>query len=467
MKKSRVLFLVAATGLIFANSGCTSKSAEDASQVVETADTEKIEVADASPQGTDPALDAALAGTTGETTTVTASTPETAAPTLDETSLNAPAPAAAVAPPAETIPPTEATTAPPPIEIASEASAAVAAPAEITETPILTSEAPTPAVVESKPKAAPAIKKIGELMPYQNKEGAWINTVYIARPKEKLLDISMKIFGADKTEDLKKITENSYLKVRSPRAGDKIFYTSPNRPEDSAKTMLYYEDMGMMPETYVAKKGESLRKVSKALLGYDNAWKELWASNAVESKTSLKDGETLRYWMAPSAAPAPVAMNSEAPKEEAKLIDASQAPQQIAALPPPPTEANANLPPPPDMAAAAPQAAAPMPAAEVAPVQAAAPEATLPPPPTENMTPPPPPPAAPEAAHAAPKKKINLDEVAATEEESGELDSDTLMSMGALGVLVALLAFVIIRKKKQKAAQVYEMSNQETGIGIS
>ncbi len=460
MKKSRVLFLVAATGLIFANSGCTSNSAEDASQVVETADTEKIEVADASPQGTDPALDAAL----GETTTLTASTPETTAPTLDETSLNAPAQAAAVAPPAETIPPTEATTAPPPIEIASEASAAVATPAEITETPILTSEAPTPAVVESKPKAAPAIKKIGELMPYQNKEGAWINTVYIARPKEKLLDISMKIFGVDKTEDLKKITENSYLKVRSPRAGDKIFYTSPNRPEDSAKTMLYYEDMGMMPETYVAKKGESLRKVSKTLLGYDNAWKELWASNAVESKTSLKDGETLRYWMAPIAAP--VAMNDAAPKEEAKLIDASQAPQQITALPPPPTEANANLPPPPDMAAAAPQAAAPMPAAEVAPTQAAAPEATLPPPPTENMTPPPPPPA-PEAAHAAPKKKINLDEVAATEEEAGGLDSDTLMSMGALGVLVALLAFVIIRKKKQKAAQAYEMSNQETGIGIS
>ena len=37
----------------------------------------------------------------------------------------------------------------------------------------------------------------------------------------------------------------------------------------TVKTITYYEDMGMVPETYVAKKGESLRKVSKKLLGYD------------------------------------------------------------------------------------------------------------------------------------------------------------------------------------------------------
>lgn len=477
----QLLFIVAAAGLIFANSGCTSKKTEDEQQVVENADVEKIEAEGFGTvaQATDPSLEAALGETPKTTTVETIPSADSAAPTLDDKSLNLsdmPTDTAATptTPPADLNMP--ATTEPP---VAIEPSAAPVEATTIdttstsggglTETPITDTVAAEAAASEAKVTATPvtgsapktsggSMKKVATTKPYQVKDGGWINTVYIARPKEKLADISMKIYGADKSKDLKKIAENSYLKSRTVKAGDKIYYVSPNRPDDSTKTILYYEDMGMVPETYVAKKGENLKKVSKTLLGYDNAWKEVWTTNGVESKTSLKDGETLRYWKAADSAAIMAAAPSAPPAATgATLIDQTQAPaataqitpppaETTAALPPPPTDANANLPPPPasDAATAPP---------------AAATEPSLPPP--AELAPPPPPPPPEAVAQATPKKKINLDEVAATEEESaGGLDSDTMMSMGALGVLVALMAFVIIRKKKQKAAAAQSVNSE-------
>ncbi|MEQ1723621.1 MAG: proline-rich domain-containing protein [Pseudobdellovibrio sp.] len=486
-----ILFLLAASGLIFTNAGCTSKSADDGSQVVENADVEKIEAESTSAQATDPSLDAALGETTTTTATSEPAVDATAAPTDAAATTSGVTDNNAGSTSTETTtmtttegsnPPTTETTSTTmpetPVDTTTAAvdTSATAAGSEITETPITDTTAVEAATTEakveptpvSKPKVAalPAMKKVNAVIPYQGKDGAWINTVYIARPKEKLADISMKIFGADKTSDLKKIAENSYLKSRSVKAGDKVYYTSPNRPDDSTKTMLYYEDMGMVPETYVAKKGESLRKVSKNLLGYDNAWKEVWVSNStIESKTTLKDGDTLRYWVEANgsavAAAAPAVGN-------ATLVDSSQAPQptsQISpptateTLPPPPTDANANLPPPPDINATQPPTDASTPPPVDAASAATTTDASLPPP--ADMSPPPPPPPVEEVAEA-PKKKVNLDEEAAAEVEGEGLNSDTLMSMGALGVLVALLAFVIIRKKKQKtaAAQAAQMNNE-------
>ncbi len=451
----KLLFLVAVSGLIFANNGCTSKKADDGEQVVENADIEKIE---ADGMGT-PAVEASIESALGETPTPSDSS-AAAAPTIDDSSLsldtadtptssvNAPdisAPALEeAAPPTITetpLPPTDTTT----VDTAALAASLGSSGSASMETAALPLDTGgySSGVTTSKP-AASSIKKVSATMPYQGKDGAWINTVYIARPKEKLADISMKIFGTDKTKELKQLAENKYLKSRAPKAGDKIYYTSPNRPDDSAKTMLYYEDMGMVPEIYVAKKGESLKKVSKELLGYDNAWREVWASNGVESKTSLKDGETLRYWKSADAA-----MAAASGSGTATLVDSTQAPPATAqieppsALPPPPTDANANLPPPPDPNAAA-----------TAGTDA---NAGLPPPPPADLAPPPPPPPDTASADEA-KPKINLDEAAAAEEATGELDSDTMMSMGALGVLVAMMAFVIIRKKKQKAQMMGEMN---------
>ena len=88
-----------------------------------------------------------------------------------------------------------------------------------------------------------------------------------------------------------------------------------------------------------------------------------------------------------------------------------------------------------------------------------------PPPPADDPSIPPPPPAVEDsantdggdvaAADGEAKGQAKLDEEAEAEEEG--LNSDTLMSMGALGVLLGLLAFVIIRKKKQKS----QMNNLE------
>ncbi len=470
-----ILLLFTAGVLVFANGGCTSSKSQDDQQAVENADAEKIEgqeaTADtATAQATDPSLEAAL-GDTGTTTTTattestepTATTTDTpGATTLDETSLNTTTP-----------PPADATAATPATDAAASSSATTSA---ITETPVTdTSVGSMAAEPVAKPEssakpvvAAVPMKKISAVIPTQGKDGGWINTVYIVRPKETLADISMKIFGTDKSADLKKIAENKSIKSRGVKAGDKIYYTSPNRPDDSTKTMLYYEDMGMVPETYVAKKGESLKKVSKELLGYDAAWKEVWASNIIDSKTKLKDGDTIRYWK--NGDGAPMMANNPPPSPPpggANLIDSSQVPQPMAeatpppadasagTLPPPPADANANMPPPPpspDMATAAPPPVEPPAGAGVTDTNA-----NMPPPPPADLAPPPPP--AEEVAEAPKKKKVNLDEEAAAEEEG--MSSDTLMSMGALGVLVALLAFVIIRKKKQKAAAAAEMASME------
>lgn len=483
------LFLFVVAGLVFTNSGCTSKKAED-QQVVENADVEKIEAEGSdvvTEQAADPSLEAALgetpALTTPEPPSPAAAETTAAAPTLDDISLDASAAstttealAPEAAPPAvaateetstesapaldttvaSTEPPTQSITETPseiveptPIDSVAAAEATVA-PADTNVGETSTSEAlkPEPA---AETAAAPkptggGLKKVATTAPYQGADGGWINTVYVARPKEKLKAISLKIYGADKSEELKKIAENSYLKNRAVKAGDKIYYVSPHRPEDSTKTILYYEDMGMVPETYVAKKGDNLKKVSKELLGYNNAWIELWTSNTVESRASLKEGETLRYWKSQEAATAAVAdatAGADAAAGAAKLIDSSQA---QAALPPPPADAAASLPPPPADLPPPPADAAAMGETNAAPHAA------------DSAQPPPPPP--PENLAAPARKKINLDEAAA-EESAEALDSNTMMSMGALGVLVALLAFVIIRKKKQKnsMADAHEMMN--------
>ena len=480
--KKNILVLLLTVGLLALNGGCTSKESQEEDQTIENADVEKIETIDSAEMPAD-------AGEVAATETPAADAP--VAPAEDtslEASLNdpamtsdAPAPDAAAEPPppevAANTPTIDETSlagseAPPVTDVqlgmdpALVADAPPAASTEITETPVVDTSATTD--IQPTPVAKPAsggspLLKISGTTPYQSKNGGWINTVYVARPGEKLEEISQKIFGADKTKDLKAIKENSYLKWRAPKGGDKIYYVSQNRPDDSSKTLLYYEDMGMVPETYVAKKGDNLKKVSKELLGYDGAWKEVWTSNAVESKVSLKEGEMIRYWktggeVMAMTPPSPPPGDASAPPAGATVMDSSQAPQptatttppvgDTASLPPPPADSGASLPPPPDASA---------PPAD--PMAAATTDNAVPPPPTEDAPPPPPPPVeeTTDVAAAGGGEKKDLDEAAAEEDEGGALNNDAMMSMAALGVLVALLAFVIIRKKKQKS----QMNNLE------
>lgn len=311
------------------------------------------------------------------------------------------------------------------------------------------------------------LKKIALTAPTQG-EGGWINTVYVARPKESLKEISQKIYGADKSKELKAISENSFLKYRSAKAGDKIYYVSPNRPTDSAKTLFYYEDINAPSSSYVTQKGDTLKKVAKKLLGNERGWIELWTSNSIESKGKLAEGETLHYWEGSSAGGTTLADHMTPPPTMGSNIDAGQAqttstlddqqnfadnnsmppPPNDAALPPPPPPTG-ELPPPPTMAGNTADPGA-------IPHDAMNP----PPPPPTEMAPPPPPPI---DAAMTPKPPKHMDEQPAEGGGIAGLDNDTMMSLGAVGILTALLAFVLIRRKKKKSND-FSM-HDETNVG--
>lgn len=515
MKK--LLLVLATLGLMVQFSACSANKAQDDAEFVENADVEKIEAEepaldDGSSQAsngttpeqslsTDSSLEAALGETPADTTassdnqSLDAAAPQdppptdiAAAPILDENSLQAPLTDVPAEPPADTLAgsdlPTQDLSLDDPNALAATDDSLAAAlnekPADtptetpqdttITMTPPPTTEAPieatpTQEIADVKPTTGSAgttsLKKVSDAAPYAFGDG-FVNTIYIARPKEKLKDISQTIYGSDKTKELKKI--NSFLKARAPRAGDKIAYVSPNRPTDSSKTITYYEDTGMVPETYVAQKGDNLRKVAKNLLGYDNAWKEVWSTNAIESKTKLAEGETFKYWKSPASITPPTMAENEMPKspEQAvnNIVQNNPAPPPQAEMTPPPQPATNDIPPPPPQADLPPPPPDAM-AANTAPPTDPTLDATMPPPPPPpddaqfaQNTPPPPPEDKPNKAPA-----MEGDEVAATE------GGDDMMTMLGIGVvLFGALAFVLVKRKKAQANRANDVHMNE-GLG--
>lgn len=317
-------------------------------------------------------------------------------------------------PPADTPPPTDMAATPPPSTDETQGlSGASAMPTE-----------PKPVIPLQKMVSAPFTK--GKVL---------ANALYMARAGDTLKSISEKIYGADKTAEIKKV--NPTVAHRKVKVGDKIYYNSPQRPTDNAQMLTYYEDKGLAPEVYLAQAGDSMKAVGKKLLGDKDSWKELWATNLdVESKGDLAEGTRLRYWSAeatPAAAPAApaVAMNTPPPAGGAAGSMAPPPPMPDQAPPPvaepPPPAANAAPPPPP-----------------APPTQAA----MEPPPPAA----PPPPPAA--AAPPGPKKPVKPAAAGADSKEGGLLgdDPDQMMTLG-IGVILLLAAVamvIIIRKKKAK-----------------
>lgn len=200
----------------------------------------------------------------------------------------------------------------------------VSAPTE--ETPIADNSADTtsePAPDYSAPKPMVSYKKIKDV-PFQQ-GGQLMNTVYVGRADDTWGGVSTKIYGnADHAKELKKA--NPSLASREVKVGDKIYYNSPNRPQDGEKLLTYYEDSGVPAQTYTAKAGDNIRTVGKELLGNQNSWKELYATNlGVESKGELAEGTELRYWAkdAQAAAPAP-----KATEEHVADVPPSPAPTQ-------------------------------------------------------------------------------------------------------------------------------------------
>lgn len=283
-------------------------------------------------------------------------------------------------------------------------------PSEVVEPPAVVAEAPPAdsfASLEApKPVIAP-LRKVEEV-PFRRK-GVLLNAVYLARPGDNYDRISEKIYG-DKSQSktLKKV--NPF--IGKPKPGDKVYYNSPVRSSDESRIANFYEDKGIPPQTYVAQEGDNIRKVSKKLLGYDQAWKEVWSTNSVESKGLLSAGTELKYW------PADVA--SSLPPTPNLAMDMPPAPPIQDLPPPPPVQ---DLPPPPPVA----QADSMPPAMSELP----------PPPPPEPVSPPPPPPA------AAAKKAPAMGE--------GILDQDmiTLAAGGAI-ILAGLGALIFIRNRRQQ-----------------
>ena len=127
-------------------------------------------------------------------------------------------------------------------------------------------------------------------------DGKWVNTVYIVRDGEDINQISTKIYGhTNLIDELKNF--NPFLKRRDPKVGDKIYYNSPNRPNDGVKFSHYYEDNNQTAMTYDIQAGENIRTISTQLLGHKDSWKEIWATNPqVESKWNVSETVTVYYW---------------------------------------------------------------------------------------------------------------------------------------------------------------------------
>lgn len=267
------------------------------------------------------------------------------------------------------------------------------------------------------------VKKIKDV-PY-DKAGMNVNAVYLAREGDTLKKVASKIFGTEDTSALKKInpTLSNKLKV-----GDKVYYSSPQRPDDKTRLLTYYEDIGLAPETYVSQAGDNIRTVAQTLLGHPESWKEVWATNLdVESKGELAEGTQLKYWRgAEGGALPPVAKNSPPPPAEGNDLDSPPPPADNMATagttaPPPPAD---NFPPPPS--------------------DTGAQNDDFPPPPsTATLEPPPPPPPPPPAPRVEAKSNDPF--------SMGDDPNQTMaLAVGAILLLAALLLFIVIRKKRTR-----------------
>lgn len=268
------------------------------------------------------------------------------------------------------------------------------------------------APVDDAPKKPLPITHIKD-KPFK-KGGQLLNTVYIAREGDTLEGISEKLFAENKVKELKKANPHLKKKITT---GAKVYFNSPNRPEDADRMMTVYEDQGLPPTTYTTNEGDTLKALAMEWYGTEASYKEIYAINRnLASPNELPPGSELQYWPASVSIIAYSSKKVEEPVAEAPPVVEPPAP---AAEPVPTTPAVAQNSPVPD----------PMAAGTVA-------NNTLPPPPPDLNTPSLPPPPA-----ALSKKKSSAD----------AMDKDTVMYAVAAGVLlVGGGALVAIRRKNAK-----------------
>lgn len=275
--------------------------------------------------------------------------------------------------------------------------------------------------------------------------GTLYNTLYFARPGDSLDSISHMIYGTDKTSELRK--GNPTYKNRDVKPGDKVYYNSPNRPTDDTRVLTYYEDNGMSPEVYVAKSGDNIRSLSQEILGYSNAWKEVWSSNVVDSKGEIPEGTQLRYWRGGQS----VAHNELAPAQPSQPPPPPSMAEVPETMPPmdmntPPMDdsmmAGNDIPPPPSMNDMSDMGMAPPPPMDDFAQDMAPP----PPPPVESFNPP------------APEQNV------AQDVEEG-MDNDTTMALGVVSLAAVGLAVLMVVRKKRKQKELEQQALDQTHVG--
>ncbi len=199
-----------------------------------------------------------------------------------------------------------------------------------------------PLVAEVDPPL-PSLKAAQEIVPLSKmskdpffRNERLMNTVYIVRPNDDLAIISQKIFNEDKTSIL--FADNPHLS-KGIETGDKIYYNSPNRPEDKKAILTFYEDNKMSPQYYVTRKGDDIKKIGREVLGNEEGWKEIWSTNeALQTQALLPAGLKIRYWSGsePKAYEEPAVANNES----TAAVGATETPS------PPPAETLTEMPPP-------------------------------------------------------------------------------------------------------------------------
>ena len=439
MNKTLLIALVAVSGFIY--SGCTSKNSENL---------------DAPPAEDSLSLDGDLSG--GSTPADTSAAPadanasSSAQSGLDETQNgfldeqltettpadpNAQAAQAApvdpnAAPPmddpnAQAAATTDATTSQPPADLPpAEPTAGVDPGVQVAPPPPISEPEPMkieePAVAVAAPKPMAPLRKV-EMVPFR-RAGMLLNAVYLARPGDNYSKVSEKIYGdASHVKDLKAANPS----LKKPKPGDKIYYNSPERPSDESRVANFYEDKNVPPSVYVvSKEGENIKDISKTLLGYPQAWKEIWSTNPVDSKAELAVGTELRYWPAGASVPTQAALPPPPPVAEMPAppmpepMPAPTTNTTVAQAEPPPPMPVADLPPPPPVEAAPP----PLP----------------PPPPPKKMTPPPP------------------------AQAPGLLEGDTAMMVGgAAAAIAALGALIVLRKRRSSKEMAAAFGDTQVG----
>lgn len=405
MKKFIIIF--ACLSVMFSQVGCPSKSAKN--------EDEEAVASEEAPESDSASTEEGSSDTASDEET---NSDQATSEQMTETQVASETPPsegdAFTPPPTETSPTDHQASTPPvpePTPVVEPPPAMIEAPTPVAESAPVNSE-PTP--VLEKPKAIPLVKV--DAIP-RKENGVNLNTVYVSRSGDTLKSISQKIYSTDKVAEIK--ANNSGLKNK-PSVGTKIYYQSPNRPDDETKVLTYYEDVGMTPEVYVAQSGDDLKKVAKKILGSKDGWKELWVTNSFESKAKLDEGTEIRYWKSQDD----IAKNQNASPDLGSSGALPEPPvmnDQANQLPPPPDMAKNDFPPPP-------------------PVDNSLPPP--PPPPSDAMAPPPPPPP------MAQSKKPKMDELEG--DQAVAMDEDTMMALGAVGISAAALAALIVIRRKRK-----------------